>query len=57
MKICLKVRNHEQLFPFIDVLVDEAYDEHQRIYDDTHTNVMRSLIGNNNQKVVDLSPI
>lgn len=46
---------YEQLFDTIDVLVDGQYDEHQRIYDDTHTNVMRSFIGSNNQKVVDLS--
>lgn len=46
---------YEQLFGTIDVLVDGQYDEHQRIYDDTHTNVMRSFIGSNNQKVVDLS--
>ena len=46
---------YEQLFDAIDVLVDGQYDEHQRIYDDTHTNVMRSFIGSNNQKVVDLS--
>lgn len=46
---------YEQLFSTIDVLVDGQYDEHQRIYDDTHTNVMRSFIGSNNQKVIDLS--
>lgn len=46
---------YEQLFDTIDVLVDGQYDEHQRIYDDTHNNVMRSFIGSNNQKVVDLS--
>ena len=46
---------YEQLFDTIDVLFDGQYDEHQRIYDDTHTNVMRSFIGSNNQKVVDLS--
>ena len=46
---------YEELFNTIDVLVDGQYDEHQRIYDDTHTNVMRSFIGSNNQKVVDLS--
>ena len=46
---------YEQLFDTIDILVDGQYDEHQRIYDDTHTNVMRSFIGSNNQKVVDLS--
>lgn len=46
---------YEQLFDTIDVLVDGLYDEYQRIYDDTHTNVMRSFIGSNNQKVVDLS--
>lgn len=46
---------YEQLFNTIDLLVDGQYDEHQRIYDDTHTNVMRSFIGSNNQKVVDLS--
>lgn len=46
---------YEQLFDTIDVLVDGQYDEYQRIYDDTHTNVMRSFIGSNNQKVVDLS--
>lgn len=46
---------YEQLFDTIDALVDGQYDEHQRIYDDTHTNVMRSFIGSNNQKVVDLS--
>lgn len=49
------LEQYEQLFDTIDVLVDGQYDEHQRIYDDTHTNVMRSFIGSNNQKVVDLS--